>query len=262
MKYLPLFLLLTSFSVSAFVPSQSKEEFCADRIDKSFVKDLAQHSSNLMSFANHGGIVNGGVCWWHSRFQRNALYLTYYNPSLPKPDRQQAIALIRDIRNQDGITEIPGFNNFSEFSMAFEKEIQAELERWQKFESIRFTWIRGLRGASSVSADWMKELMDNLYEEVVTNNHIAFQKLQMKGLTAHAWLVVNMQKTTDGYDLEVIDSNNPNATSYYQYRTGDTHLQYPYIGQFVPYLENVNEMNWINESIKEECLSSSKVSKF
>lgn len=246
-------MLLISFSVSAFVPSQSKEEFCADRKDKSFVKSLAQHSGNLMSFRNHGGIVNGGVCWWHSRFQRNALYLTYYNPSLPKPDRKTAIALIRDIRNQDGLTEIPGFNNFEEFSIAFEKEIQDELERWQRFESLRFTWIRGLRGASSVSAEWLKELMDNLYEEVVTNNNIAFQKLQMKGVTAHAWLVVNMAKSADGYELEVVDSNFPNQTTHYQYRIGDNHLQYPYIGQFVPYLENVNEMNWINETIQEEC---------
>jgi len=253
MKYLPLLLLLSSFSVSAFVPSQSKEEFCADRKDKSFVKSLAQFSANLMSFRNHGGIVNGGVCWWHSRFQRNALYLTYYNPHAPKPDRKTAIALIRDIRNQDGLTEIPGFNNFEEFSTAFENEIQDELERWQKFEGLRFTWIRGLRGASSVSAEWLKELMDNLYEEVVTNNNIGFQKLQMKGLTAHAWLVVNMQKTADGYDLEVIDSNLPNATSYYQYRIGDKNLQYPYMGQFVPYLENVNEMKWINETIQEAC---------
>lgn len=253
MKYLPLFLLLCSFTVSAFVPSQSKEEFCADRKDKSFVKTLAQFSGNLMSFANHGGLVGGGVCWWHSRFQRNALYLTYYNPSLPKPDRQKAIELIRDIRNMDGITEIPGFNNFEEFSIAFEKEIQAELERWQRFESVRGTWIRGLRGSSSVSAEWLKTLMDNVYEEVVTNKNIAFQKLQMKGVTAHAWLVVNMYKAEKGYDLEVLDSNFPNQTSFYQYRIGDHHLEYPYFGQFVPYLENVNESKWLNETIQEEC---------
>lgn len=253
MKYLPLFLLFISFSVSAFVPSQSKEEFCADRADKSFVKSLAQYSGNLMGFRNRGGLVKGGVCWWHSRFQRNALYLTYYNPHAPKPDQKAAIALIRDIRNQDGLTEIPGFNNFEEFSTAFEKEIQNELERWQRFESIRFTWIRGLRGSSSVSPEWLKELMDNLYEEVGTNNHIAYQKLQMKGLTAHAWLVINMVKTSEGYDLEVLDSNRPYQTSFYQYKIGDTHLQYPSMGQFVPYLENVNEMNWINETIKDEC---------
>lgn len=253
MKYLPLFLLLCSFTVSAIVPSQSKEEFCADRKDKSFVKSLAQNTGNLMSFRNHGGLVNGGVCWWHSRFQRNALYLTYYNPTLAKPDRQKAIELIRDIRNMDGLTEIPGFNNFEEFSIAFEKEIQAELERWQRFESARFTWIRGLRGSSSVSAEWLKTLMDNVYEEVVSNKNIAFQKLQMKGLTAHAWLVVNMYKNDNGYDLEILDSNFPDQTSFYQYRIGDNHLEYPYIGQFVPYLENVNEMNWINDTIKQEC---------
>ena len=247
------FLLLLTLPAFAYVPSQSKEQFCSDREDKSFVKAMARQRENLMAMKNQGGLAKGGVCWWHSRFQRNALYLTYYNPSAPVPDTYQAIKIIRDIRNQNGLIEIPGFNNFGEFSRTFAKEIQNELERWQRFEGLRFTWIRGLRGSSSVHPEWMKTLMDNLYEEVHTNNHIAYQKLQMKGVTAHAWLVIDMVQTSEGYDLEILDSNFPDRTSFYQYKVGDTHLKYPTAGSFVPYLENVNEMRWINETIQEEC---------
>jgi hypothetical protein len=259
MKYLPLFLFLISLNAHANFSSLSKEEFCEDRKYKSFVKGLTQNSSNLMGFRNRGGLFKGGICWWHSRFQRNALHLTYFNPQAAKPDSKTALKLIRDIRFQNGIVEIPGFENFEQFSTVFENEIQKELERWQKFESVRFTWIRGLRGSTSVNPEFLKTLMDDLYEEVITNNNISFQKLQMKGVTAHAWLVINMIQTQEGYDLEVLDSNYPKQTTRYQYKFGDSHLMYPGYSQFVPYLEHTNEVQWLHETIKEEC---SQVSKF
>jgi hypothetical protein len=245
--------LLMLFSVSqAFA---NKEQFCADRTQPKFVKELTLDASNLMSFKNHGGILNGGVCWWHSRFQRAALYLTHYNPSAPKPDQATARQIIRTLRNANDVVEISGFNNFLEFSTQFEKEIQTELEAWQRFESLRFTWIRGLRGSIRVSAEWMQELMDNLFEETEVSGNISFQKLQMKGLTAHAWLVVNMKKFDNGYDLEVIDSNYQNMTKFYQYRRGDTHLLYKEKSPFTPYLEHTFEMERINSAIKEACQS-------
>ncbi len=246
-----LFTLLMLVSISqAFA---GKEEFCTDRTQPKYVKDLTLDSSNLMSFKNHGGIRNGGVCWWHSRFQRAALYLSHYNPSAEKPDQATARQIIRTLRNANDVVEIPGFNNFLEFSTHFEKEIQNELEAWQRFESLRFTWIRGLRGSTRVSAEWMQELMDNLYEETEVNGNISFQKLQMKGLTAHAWLVVNMKKFDHGYDLEVIDSNYQNMTKFYQYRHGDTHLLYRNDSSFTPYLEHTFEMERIKTAIKEAC---------
>lgn len=231
----------------------SNEEFCANRSQPKFVKDLTLDLSNLMSFKNHGGIRNGGVCWWHSRFQRAALYLTHYNPSAEKPDLATARQIIRTIRNANDIVEIPGFINFLEFSTHFKNEIQNELEAWQRFESLRFTWIRGLRGSTHVSAEWMKQLMDNLYQETEVEGNISFQKLQMKGITAHAWLVVSMKKFDNGYDLEIIDSNHQNMTKIYQYRHGDTHLLYKEKSPFTPYLEHTFEMERIQTAIKEAC---------
>lgn len=255
MNILITFLLLASIPqiTFAFTASETKEQFCADRLQPAYVKDLARDANNLMSFKNHGGFRNGGVCWWHSRFQRAALYLTHYNPSAEKPDAQTAKQIIRTLRNANDVVEIPGFKNFLEFSTHFAKEIQNELESWQKFESIRFTWIRGLRGSTRVHPDWMKELMDNLYEETEINKNISYQKLQMKGITAHAWLVVSMKKFDNGYDLEVIDSNYQNMTKIYQYRHGDTHLLYREKSPFTPYLENTFEMERINTTIKEAC---------
>ncbi len=141
MNILITFLLLAFFSQIAFA-SESKEQFCADRLQLSYVKDLARDASNLMSFENRGGFRKGGVCWWHSRFQRASLYLTHYNPAAEKPDAHTARQIIRTLRNANDVVEIPGFKNFLEFSTHFAKEIQNELESWQKFESVRFTCIR------------------------------------------------------------------------------------------------------------------------
>lgn len=251
-----LFLLLVWFF--AFNSFASLEQFCEDRFEPDHVKMLTLDRSNLMSFKNHGGFAGGGVCWWHSRFQRNALYLTYYSPDKEKLPDHEIPWLLRRIRNANDVLEIPGFNNFQEFSSAYANQIQEELETWQRFEGFRFTWIRGLRGSARVSAEWLQKLMDNLFEEVEEKNHIGYQKLQMKGLKAHAWLVINMVKLENGYDLEVLDSNFPDMTMMYQYRLGDTHLVYADGAQFTPYLEYVNEMERINSTISNVCISSSE----
>lgn len=254
MKFFVLILLLVSpFQVNAFSPSESIQEFCSDRQLPDYVKSLTLDESNLMSFKNHGGFIRGGVCWWHSRFQRNALYLTYYAPEKEKLPRHEVKWLIRRIRNANNVLEIPGFKNFLEFSAYYAKEIQNELEAWQRFEGFRFTWIRGLRGSARVSPEWMRQLMDNLHQEVTVKNNIGYQKLQMPGINAHAWLVINMVKHESGYDLEVLDSNFPNMTKPYYYKFGDTHLEYHDGTHFTPYLEYVNEMERIHSVISATC---------
>lgn len=254
MKSFILFLMLgLPIQVYAFSPSESVAEFCSDRLEPDYVKSLTQDESNLMSFKNHGGFAGKGVCWWHSRFQRNALYLTYYVPEKEKLPQHEVRWLIRRIRNANDVLEIPGFKNFREFSTHYAEEIQDELETWQRFEGFRFTWIRGLRGSARVSAEWMRQLMDNLYQEVIFKKNIGYQKLQMPGLKAHAWLVINMVQHDSGYDLEILDSNFPNMTKPYYYKFGDTHLQYEKGSYFTPYLEYVNEMERINSVISETC---------
>ncbi len=254
MNILITILFILSFS-QAFA-GEGIEQFCADRSQPKFVKDLTLDATNLMSFKNAGGLRNGGVCWWHSRFQRAALYLAHYNPSAQVPDVASAKRIIRTIRNATDVIEIPGFKNFLEFSNHFADEIQNELDAWQRFEGLRFTWIRGLRGSTRVSAEWMQELMDNLYEETEVKGNISYQKLQMKGITAHAWLVVNMKKFENGYDLEVVDSNFQNMTKIYQYRHGDTYLLYREKSPFTPYLEHTFEMERISSALKEACSPS------
>ncbi|MDD4975831.1 MAG: hypothetical protein PHY93_15850 [Bacteriovorax sp.] len=252
--FLALAALACSFQVLAQTPSLSEESFCADRVDKNFIKDLTMDSSNLMPFRNHGGIANGGVCWWHSRFQRNALYLTIYKPELARPTQDEARELIKKIRSATEVVVIPGYSNFSEFADNNKALIQRELEKWQKGDGIlRFAWVKGLSGAAEVTPDKMKGLMDQIYEEVEVNKNIAYNKLQIPGIVAHAWLVVHMEKVSGGYNLEIIDSNFARTTEIYRYHEGDTSINYHGYFHFTPYLEQTNEMKKINKTILKKC---------
>lgn len=256
MRTVLLALLALTCSAQAFAqaPSYSEESFCSDRKDENFVKDLTLDSSNLMAFRNHGGIGNGGVCWWHSRFQRNALYLTLYKPHLPKPTIDEARELVKQIRDAKDMIVIPGFKNFEEFSSVHEALIQRELEKWQKGDGIiRFAWVKGLSGKSNVEADKLKATMDELYQDVEVNKNIAYNKLQIPGIDAHAWLVVHMEKVSDGYNLEILDSNFPNGTEIYRYHEGDTQFNYHGYFTFAPYLERTGEMDKIRKVIEKRC---------
>lgn len=247
--------LLMSLKVEAAqYQSQNKKEFCADRKSKNFIKDLTLNSDNLMSFRNQGGIGNGGVCWWHSRFQRNALYLTIFNPSKDFPSPERAKEIIKEIRKGKKVIEIGGFRNFAEFTSAYFTDIQDELNRWQKNDGItKFNWVIGLAGQTAVAPEELESKMNDLYNYVVKGNNIAYQKLQMKGVVAHAWLVVNMSKTPEGYDLEVIDSNFPRSTNVYRYTKGMINFNHYHYGEFVPYLERTKELSKIKEVVSQNC---------
>ncbi len=251
--------LLSGFNVFASdTPSQSIQQFCSDRNSPDFVKELTSNPRNLMGFQNSGGIANGGVCWWHSRFQRNALYLTIFHPEENKATHSKVLKIIKRIRSGDEVVVIPGFSNFNDFSAAYKHEIQAELNKWQKNDGItKFNWVVGLSGDSISIPKKMKEMMDELYQYVEIEGNIAYQKLQIKGIVAHAWLVVKMKPYKDGYrdgyDLEIIDSNYPSITLTYQYRDGQTSFTYSHFGNFTPYLERKSELSKIKGVIAKRC---------
>jgi hypothetical protein len=249
-----LFLSSTAMAAPSAKSSQNKSEFCsANKNRVNYQKDMAYDESNLMAFTNHGGLVNGGVCWWHSRFQRNALYLTIYSPKKTKPTVAQAQRIVKDIRAGSKVIEIPGFKNFNDFSRENYSLIQAELEAWQRTDGfVRQSWIVGLSGSHQVSAVEMRKRMDELYDYVVGEKKIAYNKLQIKGITAHAWLVVDMRRDHNGYELDIIDSNYGYVQTY-KYTQGMQSFYHGYYGDFVPYLEQTREQTKLEKTVTQFC---------
>lgn len=246
-KVIGLVLLLSSLTTYA------KDNFCSEKRNIEFLKKSVRNYNNLMSFQNQGGIGGGGVCWWHSRFQRNALYLVKFLPNEVEPTYEVARSLIKKIRKGTEVVVIPGFRNFYEFSSTYSNEIQRELESWQRAHGAKGGWITGLKGKPVVSPEKMQLLMDELYQEVKVKGRIAYQKLQIKGITAHAWLMIDMKQTTNGYMLEVLDSNFPHETRIYEYVLGQTNFTHEYYGNFTPYLEEQDESQNIETALSNYC---------
>ena len=241
-----------TFSLSATqassIPS-SKEDYCA-RFDESLeskisIQDLSNDEVNRLSMHNNGGLFNGGVCWWHSRFQRNVLYLGIFKPDLPKLATNYELAtLIHKIRLGQSIVIIPGYENFEEFTQDFkvQKYIQNELDQWQIYDGVVLgAWIDGLKGSPTIDPSLLSSMMDDLYDYVYSQKKIGFLKLQLKGITSHAWLAVAIKQMPSGYDIGYIDSNYPLMTKSYSYKQGDNSFNVKGYGNFTPYLEYKHE---------------------
>lgn len=239
--------------MAATLPS-TKGEFCARFADLSVMQDYSNDTVNLMAFKNQGGLFNGGVCWWHSRFQRNILYLGLFRPDLPRPKTSEVKALIKEIRSGEKMVTIPGFNNFSEFSEAYQKEILAELESWQLYDGVVLgSWIDGLKGDTKVKPEVLKSMMDKVYSYVEVDKKIAYQKLQIKGITSHAWLITDMKKADNGYEIGLLDSNNPRQCESYSYKFGEDSFFEKGYGNFVPYLEFTREEQRLTSVARTYC---------
>lgn len=254
-----LFLLLLSLpTIAAGIP-QSKQEYCArfgtSSSDREIIQDLSSEAINLMAFKNDGGLFNGGVCWWHSRFQRNMLYLSIFRPDLPKPPTSSELQkIIRQVRQGTSVVTIPGYANLAEFSAQNQKYIQKELNDWQLYDGVILgSWIDGLKGDTKVSASTLQAMMNEVYNYVAVEKKIAYQKLQIKGITSHAWLIVGMKQMPSGIDLGFIDSNNPRMSEVYSYKLGDQSFNVKGYGDFVPYLEFKREELRLSSVGKDFC---------
>lgn len=230
MKYvIPMVMLTSSLSMAQIrfdgvdAPT-SREQFCqvADKPD--FFKSLFYFSKNLMEFDNDGGVFDIGVCWWHSMFTRNVQYLAVFRPDLPKPNREEGRKIIQWLVEGKAVVEVPGYNGLYNFSKDYKKEIRSALTAWQVADgTLGLGFIRGISGESEVAPDVLKRMMDELYDQVVNGKQVVYQKLQMKGLAAHSWLVIHMRKTETGYSMDVVDSA-IDGRSIIHYRYGDTTL--------------------------------------
>lgn len=245
-------MLVSTTAIAQVKSATSREEFCQNRNQTDYFQQILLDESSKMGFTNVPGKFRTGLCWWHSQFQRNATYLTVYQPHKPKPSQEEAELIIQDIIHNYGIVEIPGYQNFSEFSRAYRTEIISALEGWLVSSSIGFGWLKGVMGSSEVSAAELRKNMDELYNQVINEKKVVFQVLQLEGVAAHAWLVMGMVKTSDGYKLYVQDSNYY-STQEINYREGMTSFRYPYWGKFVPYTYANGDLKSLARSQKKYC---------
>lgn len=229
--------------------SYAQTRFCEVLRTPDFATQQLNSAENRLDFTNHGGLLNGGVCWWHSRFTRNALYKAMFKPQIPAGNEETTKKLIKAIRKGKEVVIINGYKNLREFSRLNAKLIQKELESWQRYDGLlRQQWTVGLWGWHRLPAQKLRARVGNLYDYVKGQGNIAYLKLQIKGITAHSWLVTDMKKNVDGYTLKIIDSNFLHTISY-RYYYGDRSFNTRSYGDFIPYLGKRKE-NIQNKEIR------------
>ncbi len=243
------FCALTSSNAFA----QSKASFCASKKSTKSLKSQVFQRDNLLAFRNQGGLMNGGVCWWHSRFQRNAMLLARFRPELEYPTEKETKKIIKALRKGKKVVVVPGYRSINDFSYSNADMIQAELEKWQKGDGfLRQQWAVGLWGSHEISEEKLKKRMDDLYTYVKEEGKIAYQMLQIEGIDSHAWLVFDIEKTSRGYRLQVLDSNYQ-RTQVYTYTEGMTSFHHDYYGDFVPYTGKKSEYEKSLKAITKYC---------
>ncbi len=252
-KLVALTLIVSSLTALAQDDEAAKASFCDKRTESNSIQQILLDSKSKLSFSNQGGLFGGGVCWWHSRFTRNAAYIARFRPDLAAPTEVEAKKLIKSIRSAKKIVEIPGFANLYDFSRSFDDLILRELEAWQRKDGfINQQWVAGLSGSSNIKPEAMQKRMDELFVRVQLGE-VVYQKLQMPGVVAHAWLVMGMTQIEDGgYRLLVLDSNTY-APDTYTYRPGMTSLNYHGFTHFVPYTGKTKEEAKLKRIVAKDC---------
>ncbi|MES3038946.1 MAG: hypothetical protein V4736_13650 [Bdellovibrionota bacterium] len=242
-----------SWGADSIRSPQSKAEYCALVKQKRTFLHLLNSTESRLDFKNPGGFFNTGLCWWHSRLQRSSLYLSIYQPHRVKPNEAQIFAILDALYNQRAIIAIPGYANFRDFSSSNHSTIVKYLSTSQILDSIQGEWVAGLIGHSQVGAGKLQKLIEGLYQDSVKNGNAIYQMLQMPGVVAHAWLVLNVTKQGGNYTLTYVDSNYPLETKQYTYRVGETTFIYNSGTNFVPYTKESSKMNRVWELAQRFC---------
>lgn len=160
------------------------------------------------SFANPPGKMSIGLCWWHSRLQRSASYLAVFNdPAGDKPSDKEKLKILKKLRDNKSVVEISGYKNWFEFTKDNHKMIDTFLSDWQITDTLKFKFLNGLRAPRHQSPENFAKTMDEIYQEVMVYDRVLYTMISIWGPMNHGWLVLNVEKTQNGYVLSVIDSN-------------------------------------------------------
>ncbi len=253
-RFIPFLFLLLATKLFAIEAPKNQQSYCKVVRETNFFRNLIQEKENRLSFRNHGGLLNSGVCWWHSRFTRNALYLGIWRPDLKKPDFEGRKKLIKKIRRATSVITIPGYKNLEELSVDNSDLIQKELESWQKVDGVfKNRWFDGVLGPTRLPKQMFKWHMDRIYKHFKGNDDVVFLRAQIKGISAHSLLLVDMKKEGPGYIMTVIDSNYRYPYKI-EYKYGMRYLTY-FNKRYIPYLQFRPELEKLKLLQKYYCYS-------
>lgn len=239
--------------------SQARGDSVCDRGPERFA-EVTRSPELRFSFDNAGGLFGGGVCWWHSRFQRAVWGLAEFDPAASKPTRAQAKSIIERLARFTRVEKIGGYADFRGFSADFQELIQKELNAWQIRDGfIRQEWIRGISGRANYDrqparlAARMKEIA-RAFTVARARGEALWLMLQMRGITSHAALLIDVKEEVQGaLRFSVVDSNFPDRTEELYFEPGMGSVENVYRRDVVPYLGFDSDLVKIRAARRRVC---------
>lgn len=249
-----------------------RQNFCAAGLGVGR-RRLLNDGRMLMAFGNPDGMFKTGLCWMHSRFQRNTAYLADFHPERPKPTEAQVDVIVNKLARGEEVVPIPGFWNMYEFSKLYQEKITSVLNRLGVECVANGDCAKRIGDRSSASsAEDMRSRMDALYSRFIGHQDVLFARIELSKfgpLYSHSILVVNVEPIRPvtgnplalmtgiaGYFLWVIDSNDPNQVRILEYRPGDTSLKYQWNGKpynMMMYPDYEEDLNSFKTAIANYC---------
>jgi hypothetical protein len=237
-------------SVTTFASAQ---DLCSR--NKSTIRARLDDPQYRIAFRNRGGLIDGGVCWWHSRLQRAAVYLAKFEARAARPNARQVDSIIMGLRSMNRVVTIPGYSSFEAFTRDHEAAIQRHLEDWQKVDGFfNMQWLRGISGHYRLPAARMERQMREIFRVYNASPVPVWLMAQIKGITSHSFLLVRMEALPAGFALDLIDSNFPGKTLQVRYQFGDESLGHELFSYtFVPYTGFQEDFRRIGRTLVAHC---------
>lgn len=108
----------------------ARGDFVKSKVPSLYSNDEKLFPIMQMGVPNAGGRWGTGLCWWHTRFHRAAVYLMDFAPKRPKPTAKEARVLLARISEFKPAT-VPGYGSLAEFTQDFKKELYSVLSDWE-----------------------------------------------------------------------------------------------------------------------------------
>jgi hypothetical protein len=174
--------------------------------------EKAEHPGNLTQNSNADGPLYTGLCWWHTKMQRAALYLAVFDqPNKPKPTQQEAYDIFAKLRDLEEVVSIPGFKNWSEFTAAFRVEFYQMLAHWEVRDVVQLQFLKGIRASGATDISTLQKISD----EVNDYKRLTFVLLKWPMIPAHSWIVQSFERQGAEIKVGFIDSNIPQSINQY-----------------------------------------------
>lgn len=164
----------------------------------------AEHPSNLTSNRNAAGNLGTGLCWWHTKLQRAALYLAVFDqPDSPKPTKAEALHILAKIRDLKEVVSIPGFKNWFDFTFDYHDEFYQILNHWEVRDIAQLQFLKGVRVLQAMDPSMLQKISD----EVNEYKRLTYLMVKLPMLGAHSWIAQSFQLEGTEFKIGYIDSN-------------------------------------------------------